>query len=286
MELGYIKTVLKGIKGIYPNDIYLDENRIIIPFISGSNVSKIRETIHERLKNTWMVDYIQDFKLNQGFFTITLKDNSKKEKEMTESIYKPKLILQAYELEAKWYKSLGLPLTDQADEIMLFIIENDEIKDTKLVDRKTFKDYKPQDNEYYLDRVRDSGDVLIDYNLEPAQKLVDLWNDTFFKTNEIVESLNDVINEALEIPVVKDYDLKLPIDELVIRQYDKHHRYGTDWITEYNYVTKEELTKEQFDKIIDAQENKPYGQIEYHKKRLTYANGEVYYRHILKAIMY
>ena len=59
-----------------------------------------------------------------------------------------------------------------------------------------------------------------------------------------------------------------------------------NWVTEYNYISKNNLSKEEFDKIIDAQENKPYGEIEYKKKRLTYGNGDVYYRHILKASMY
>ena len=96
----------------------------------------------------------------------------------------------------------------------------------------------------------------------------------------------EYIYEALEIPVVKDGDLKLPVDELFIRNYDVKQRYGTDWVTEYNYVSKEELTQEQFDEIINKQENKPYGQLQYSKKRLIFANGDVYYRHILKAIMY
>ena len=96
----------------------------------------------------------------------------------------------------------------------------------------------------------------------------------------------EYIYEALEIPVIKDGDLKLPVDELFIRSYDVRQRSGTDWVTEYNYVSKEELTQEQFDEIINKQENKPYGQLQYSKKRLTFANGDVYYRHILKAIMY
>ena len=48
------------------------------------------------------------------------------------------------------------------------------------------------------------------------------------------------IYEALEIPVVKDGDLKLPVDELFIRSYDEKQRYGTDWVTEYDYVSKDE----------------------------------------------
>ena len=109
----------------------------------------------------------------------------------------------------------------------------------------------------------------------------------------MINKLLETIYEAEEIQVVKDGDLKLPIDELVIRNYDKIIGYAgrarkpmVDWVTEYNYVSEKNLTKEEFDKIIDAQENKPYGQIEYHKRKLTFGNGKVYYRHILLAIMY
>ena len=92
------------------------------------------------------------------------------------TIYNIRLILTAYNIERSWYKSLGLNDDEQADRIMLFIIKDDEIKSTKLVKRRLVSKYKPCNNEYYLDMVRDTGDVVIDYNLEPAQKLVDLYN--------------------------------------------------------------------------------------------------------------
>ena len=69
-------------------------------------------------------------------------------------------------------------------------------------------------------------------------------------------NLEHVINEALELNVIKDGDLKLPIDQVVVRNYDEVVGYAgrvrkpmIDWVTEYNYVSKESLTKEQFDKI-------------------------------------
>lgn len=109
----------------------------------------------------------------------------------------------------------------------------------------------------------------------------------------MINKLNESIYEAEEIPVVKDGNLKLPVDELVIRSYDEVVGYAgrvrkpmVDWVTEYNYVSEKSLTQEEFDKIIDSQGNKPYGQIEYHKKKLTFGNGKVYYRHILKAVMF
>ena len=70
-------------------------------------------------------------------------------------------------------------------------------------------------------------------------------------------NLEHVINEALELNVIKDGDLKLPIDQVVVRNYDEVVGYAgrvrkpmIDWVTEYNYVSKESLTKEQFDKIL------------------------------------
>ena len=77
--------------------------------------------------------------------------------------------------------------------------------------------------------------------------------------------------------------------ELVIRNYDEQTRpFGrarksfTDWITEYNYVSEKSLSKEEFLKIINEKE-KPTG-LDYEpiKVKLTYGDGKVYYRHILK----
>lgn len=286
-NLGYLKTILRGIKGVIPNDIYLDEElqQIVIPTKSGCNITNTREDIVDRIKNTWLKNYIKELKYSYGDFIFKIK-----EKTMPETIYKPNLIIKAKQLEDSWINSLGLKGTEQPDKMMFFIIEDNEIKNTKLVDKKTFKDYKPQDNEYYLEMIRDRGDVVMDYNLSPVSKLVDLWNESFFKNlqeSTIIESLNNKINEALEIPVVKDGNLKMPVDELFIRTYDERQRYGTDWITEYNYVSEKSLTPEEFEKIIKDASEEPIGQIYPLKKRkLTFGNGKVYYRHILKTAMY
>ena len=277
-NLGYLKTVLRGIKGVIPNDIYLDEElqQIVIPTKSGCNITNTREDIVDRIKNTWLKNYIKELKYSYGDFIIKIKDNN-----MKETIYKPSLILNAKQLEDSWLNSLNLQEDELPDKIMLFVIEDNKLKNTKLVDKSTFKEYKPQDNEYYLDMIRDSGQVLVDYNLSPAQKLVNLWNGSLF------ENLQQTINEALEIPVVKDGNLKMPVDELFIRTYDERQRYGTDWITEYNYVSEKSLTPEEFEKIIKDAGEEPVGQIYPLKKRkLTFGNGKVYYRHILKTAMY
>ena len=106
-------------------------------------------------------------------------------------------------------------------------------------------------------------------------------------------NLDETINEALELNVIKDGDLKLPIDQIVVRDYDEVVGYAgrvrkpmVDWVTEYNYVSKENLTQEQFDEKIKEAGHNPVGMISYKKHKLTYGNGDVYYRHICKAVMF
>lgn len=95
------------------------------------------------------------------------------------TIYNPSLILKAYMFEKDYYKLLGLNDDEQAHQIVLFIIEDKQIKSVKFIPRTSVYNYKPFDNEYYLDRVRDSGDVITDYNLAPVQKLVNVFNNIF-----------------------------------------------------------------------------------------------------------
>lgn len=95
---------------------------------------------------------------------------------MNTTIYRPTIILSTYNIERNWYKSLGLNVDEQANKVMLFVIKDGKIKSTKLVKRALIINYKPRNNEYYLDRVRDTGDVITDYNLEPVQKLVNMYN--------------------------------------------------------------------------------------------------------------
>lgn len=84
------------------------------------------------------------------------------------TIYNPSLILVAYSFKKNYYKLLGLNDDEQAPQIMLFIIENKQIKSVKFISRTNVRNYKPFDNEYYLDMIRDTGDIVIDYNLAPA----------------------------------------------------------------------------------------------------------------------
>ena len=82
-------------------------------------------------------------------------------------------------------------------------------------------------------------------------------------------------------------------DKLEIISYDKIVGYAgrarkpmVDWVTEYSYISKNNLTQEQFDKILKEQECNPCGVISYIKQVLTFANGEKLFKHICKAVMY
>lgn len=105
-----------------------------------------------------------------------------------------------------------------------------------------------------------------------------------------IDKMYETLFEAEEIPVVKDGDLKLPVDEIYVRDYDEQVGFAgrvrkpmIDWITEYNYVSKESLTEEQFMQKIKEAGHNPTGVIyKPTKRRLTFANGDIYYRHILK----
>ena len=121
-------------------------------------------------------------------------DNNLKKLRESKNVYKPSTILKALDIERNWYKEIGLSSDEKAPQVMFFIIDNDEIKDTKLVDRQDVYTYTPQANEYYLDRLRDTGFDLTDYNLSHVQKMVDSWNEG--KKFEDVDSLCDKIDNA------------------------------------------------------------------------------------------
>ena len=131
--------------------------------------------------------------INEEVKTSSLQKTISRALAESEGIYKPSLIYAAYKLEQQWLKSLGLGQDEQAPEIMLFVINNPEegIEDTKLVKREDVYTYTPEQNEYYLDMTRDSGDVITDYNLEPAAKLVDSWN-----LKEDAQTLTDKVDKA------------------------------------------------------------------------------------------
>lgn len=78
-------------------------------------------------------------------------------------------------------------------------------------------------------------------------------------------------------------DIKL--NEISVTGYDVHRRYDTDWVTEYTYISQENLTIEQFDSVL-AELGTVCGEISYIKKILTFGNGKKLYKHICKAVMY
>lgn len=82
---------------------------------------------------------------------------------------------------------------------------------------------------------------------------------------------------------IKYNDIKL--NGITIKSYDKRWKYGTDWVTEYEYITTESLTIEQFDKILE-EIGSIYGAISYTKKLLTFSNGKKLYKHICKSVTY
>lgn len=98
------------------------------------------------------------------------------EEDYKDGIYKISTIGKALQMEKEFLDSVET-VDGQADSIMSFIIPDGEtIEKTILTKRDKIKDYKPQENEYYLDMVRDTGWWTTDYNLAPMQKLVNRWN--------------------------------------------------------------------------------------------------------------
>ena len=97
MDINYLRKVLSNIKGININDIYQDNNKVIIPIISDVNTDRtyVVDAIKKRLKNTWLSRYIEDIKVTQYaveiIFTINenlnLKTLNKKLEEALKTLY-------------------------------------------------------------------------------------------------------------------------------------------------------------------------------------------------------
>ena len=68
-------------------------------------------------------------------------------------------------------------------------IDNKQIKSVKFIPRTLVCNYKPSNNEYYLDRIRDTEDVITDYNLAPAQKLVNMFNNIFLNSSWMYKNI-------------------------------------------------------------------------------------------------
>lgn len=229
-------------------------------------------------------------------------NNNLKKLRESKNIYKPSTILKALDIERNWYKEIGLSGDEKAPQVMFFIIDNDEIKDTKLVDRQDVYTYKPQANEYYLDRLRDTGFDLTDYNLSHVQKMVDSWNEgkkfedvdslcdkidnansdlqLLIKSlapakNPVVESINKCLAEALEEDL-NEYQEE--INKYVKKVYaaikafaDKHSlKLDKEQTNKHGMLTK--VVFKNGDEVIEAEF--PTQDIRYHITLLTYKNGK------------
>lgn len=95
MDINYLRKVLSNIKGININDIYQDNNKVIIPIISDVNTDRtyVVDAIKKRLKNTWLSRYIEDTKVTQYaveiIFTINENLNLKILNKKLEEALKP-----------------------------------------------------------------------------------------------------------------------------------------------------------------------------------------------------
>lgn len=81
---------------------------------------------------------------------------------------------------------------------------------------------------------------------------------------------------------LKYSDIKL--NELESKYYDVHRRYGVDWVTEYNYFSKEDLSLEDFEKVLPTETF--CGEIYYSKFKLKFANKEEVFRYNCKVVLY
>lgn len=81
---------------------------------------------------------------------------------------------------------------------------------------------------------------------------------------------------------------EIKTNELEIKSYDVRKRCGrgfiTDWVTEYTYISEQNLSEQEFDKVLEGQG--AYGNITYKKFIMNFGNGQKLYKHVCKAIMY
>ncbi len=76
------------------------------------------------------------------------------------------------------------------------------------------------------------------------------------------------------------------MNKLEVRDYDRHYRFYTDWVTEYILTSDKSLSLDEFKKILQEAKTEIYGNIKFIKKQLTYKSGKIQYRHICEAVMY
>ena len=105
-----------------------------------------------------------------------------------ENIYKLSTIGKALELEKEYLEDVET-VDGRAENLVTFIIPDGEnIERTNFVKRNGVENYKPQENEYILDMVRDTGWWTTDYNLIPMKDYIDRLN----SMSETVEGEKDM----------------------------------------------------------------------------------------------
>lgn len=77
---------------------------------------------------------------------------------------------------------------------------------------------------------------------------------------------------------------EIKLNEVTVNSYDRHLRYGTDWVTEYQFVTDKNLTKEEFMQVLKDKDI--CGDLKFIKKIATLKNGTKLFFHILETVMY
>lgn len=84
---------------------------------------------------------------------------------------------------------------------------------------------------------------------------------------------------------------EIKLNVLEVRNFDRVAGYVgrarkamRDWVTQYIYISEENLTTEEFEKVLEGQS--VYGQIRYFKTLLTFSNGCKLYKHVCEAISY
>lgn len=77
---------------------------------------------------------------------------------------------------------------------------------------------------------------------------------------------------------------EIKLNELESRCYDEYHGCCTDWVTEYNYFSKDDLSLKEFKNVLPTENF--CGDIYYRKFKLKFANKEEVFRYNCKVVLY
>lgn len=86
--------------------------------------------------------------------------------------------------------------------------------------------------------------------------------------------------------------MKPKLNDLQVKSYDEVIGYAgrsrkpmVDWVTESEYISDKSLTIDEFNKVV-SEHHQICGNCTYKKYRMRYGDGTIYYRHVLKEVMY